>query len=50
MTFLVAMVPVLELRGAIPAGNLLPAPLVMLLARRMFDWLRDARFFGPRIA
>jgi len=67
MTFLVAMTPVLELRGAIPAGvaaglppaaacaaaiagNLLPVPLVMLLARRAFDWLRDTRFFGPKIA
>jgi len=66
MTFLVAMTPVLELRGAIPAGiaaglppaaacaaavagNLLPAPLIMLLARRVFDWLRDTRFFGPKI-
>ena len=49
MTFLVAMVPVIELRGAIPAGiaaglppalagvaavagNLVPAPLIILLA------------------
>jgi len=66
MTFLVAMIPVLELRGAIPAGiaaglppaaacaaaiagNLLPVPLIMLLVRRVFDWLRDTRFFGPKI-
>ena len=66
MTFLVAMVPVIELRGAIPAGvaaglppaaacaaaiagNLLPVPFIMLLARRIFDWLRSAPFFGPKI-
>ena len=66
MTFLVAMVPVIELRGAIPAGiaaglppavacaaaiagNLLPVPFIMLLARRIFDWLRGAPFFGPKI-
>lgn len=67
MTFLVAMAPVIELRGAIPAGiasglppaaacaaaiagNLLPAPVIMVLARRVANWLRDTRFFGPRIA
>lgn len=66
MTFGTAMVPVLELRGAIPVGvaaglppavacitailgNLLPVPLIMLLARRIFDWLRDTAFFGPKI-
>ena len=66
MTFLVAMAPVVELRGAIPAGiasglppalacaaailgNLVPAPLIILLARRMADFLRGTRFFGPRI-
>nr|WP_325258836.1 small multi-drug export protein [uncultured Oscillibacter sp.] len=67
MTFLVAMVPVIELRGAIPAGiaaglspalaclaaiagNLVPAPLIMLLGRRVANWLRGTRFFGPKIA
>ena len=66
MTFGVAMVPVLELRGAIPLGiaaglppalacaaailgNLVPAPLIILLARRVADFLRGTRFFGPRI-
>ena len=66
MTFATAMVPVIELRGAIPVGiaaglppavacatailgNLLPVPLVMLLVRRIFNWLRDTRFFGPKI-
>ena len=60
------MVPVIELRGAIPVGvaaglptavacvtailgNLLPVPFIMLLVRRIFDWLRDTRFFGPKI-
>lgn len=66
LTFAAAMVPVLELRGAIPlgaaaglplgeaaaiavAGNLVPVPLVMLLARRVANWLRGTRFFGPKI-
>ena len=66
MTFLVAMVPVIELRGAIPAGiaaglppalaciaavagNLVPAPFIIVLGRRVADWLRGARFFGPKI-
>ena len=60
------MVPVVELRGAIPLGiaaglppalacaaailgNLVPAPLIILLARRVADFLRGTRFFGPRI-
>ena len=67
LTFGTAMVPVIELRGAIPVGiaaglppavacvtailgNLLPVPFIMLLVRRIFDWLRDTRFFGPKIA
>lgn len=66
MTFGTAMVPVIELRGAIPVGvaaglppaaacvtailgNLLPVPFIMLLARRIADWLRDTCFFGPKI-
>lgn len=66
LTFDTAMVPVVELRGAIPMGvaaglppavayatailsNLLPVPFIMLLARRVFDWLRDTRLFGPKI-
>ena len=66
ITFGTAMIPVIELRGAIPVGiaaglppaaacatailgNLLPVPLIMLLARRVFNWLRDTRFFGPKI-
>ena len=66
LTFGTAMVPVLELRGAIPVGvaaglppwvacvvaimgNLVPVPFIMLLARRIFNWLRKNRFFGPKI-
>ena len=66
LTFGTAMVPVLELRGAIPVGvaaglspwvacvtailgNLVPVPLIMLLIRKIFDWLRDTKFFGPKI-
>ena len=66
-TFGIAMVPVLELRGAIPVGiaaglppaaaccaailgNLLPVPFLILLTRRVFDFLRRTRAFGPRIA
>lgn len=66
LTFTTAMIPVVELRGAIPLGiaaglppalaciaailgNLVPAPLIILLVRRIFDWLRDTRLFGPKI-
>ena len=65
-TFLVAMAPVVELRGAIPAGiamglhpaaacvvailgNFVPAPIIILLGRRVCNWLRDTRFIGPKI-
>ena len=66
LTLGTAMIPVLELRAAIPvgvaaglsplaacaaaiAGNLVPVPFIMLLVRRVFDWLRDTAFFGPKI-
>ena len=66
LTFGTAMVPVIELRGAIPAGvaaglppiaafatavigNLVPVPFIMLLVRRIFNWLRKTSFFGPKI-
>ena len=59
------MVPVLELRGAIPVGvaaglsplaacaiavlgNMVPVPFILLLIRRIFDWLRGTRLSGPR--
>ena len=65
LTFATAMVPVLELRGAIPVGvaaglsplaacaiavlgNMVPVPFILLLIRRIFDWLRGTRF-GPKI-
>ena len=60
------MIPVVELRGAIPVGvaaglppavacavailgSLLPVPFIMLLARWVFNWLRDSRLFGSKI-
>ena len=66
MTFVMAMLPVVELRGAIPLGvsmglppltvyvlavlgNLLPVPFIILLVRRVFDWLRRGCFWGPKI-
>ena len=66
LTFATAMIPVVELRGAIPVGvaaglppavacavailgNLLPVPFIMLLARWVFNWLRDSRLFGSKI-
>ena len=30
-------------------GNLLPVPFIILLVRRVFDWLRKGRFWGPKI-
>ena len=67
LTFGTAMVPVLELRGAIPVGvaaglappeacvvgvlgDMVPVPFIMLLIRRVFDFLRGTRPFGPKIA
>mgnify|MGYP000058241576 CR=1 FL=1 len=67
LTFVTAMIPVLELRGAIPVGvaaglsptaacmaailgNMVPVPFIMLLVRRIFDWLRGTALFGPKIA
>ena len=66
VTFFISMVPVIELRGAIPAGiavglppvvtyivavlgNLVPVPFILLLIRRIFDWLRHTKQFGPLI-
>ncbi|MEG0780636.1 MAG: small multi-drug export protein, partial [Oscillospiraceae bacterium] len=61
-----ALLPVIELRGAIPygvalglspwdaffasiLGNMLPVPIVILLLRQVFDWLRKTKTFGPMI-
>ncbi|MCI2058117.1 MAG: small multi-drug export protein [Oscillibacter sp.] len=30
-------------------GNMLPVPLVLLLVRQVFDWLRKGKRWGPRI-
>lgn len=66
MTIGIAALPVVELRGAIPAGvtaglapwqafvaavigNMLPVPFIMLLIRRIFDWLRKGEWWGPKI-
>ena len=66
MTFGTAMVPVIELRGAIPVGiaaglppavacviailgNLLPVPFIMLLTRRVFNWLERRAHLKGRI-
>ena len=67
LTFLTAMVPVVELRGAIPVGvaaglppaaacaaailgNMVPVPIILLLVRRAFAWLRNTELLGKRIA
>ena len=31
------------------AKVVVPVPFIMLLIRKIFDWLRDTRFFGPKI-
>lgn len=66
MTFFMAMLPVVELRGAIPfgvaaglhpltamaaamLGNLVPVPLILLLLRRVFRWLRRVPRLGAWI-
>jgi uncharacterized membrane protein len=66
VTFFISMVPVIELRGAIPVGiaaglspavayivsvlgNLVPVPFILLLIRRIFDWLRHTQSLGPVI-
>lgn len=66
MTIFVAMLPVVELRGAIPygivaglypwptfiaaiIGNMIPIPFILLLIRRIFDWLRKVPSLKPKI-
>lgn len=66
MTFFMAMLPVVELRGAIPLGvaaglhplaamgtailgNLVPVPLILLLLRHVFRWLRHFPRLGRLI-
>ncbi len=64
--FFMSMIPVVELRGAIPVGiaagvppaltyllavvgNLIPAPLIILLIRKIFDLLRRVPWMGSKI-
>ncbi|MCD8004713.1 MAG: small multi-drug export protein [Oscillospiraceae bacterium] len=64
--FFMSMIPVVELRGAIPVGiaaglhpaltyllavvgNLIPAPLIILLIRKIFELLRRVPWLGPKI-
>ena len=65
MIMAIAAVPVVELRGAIPAGaaglspwaacaaavigNLLPVPFIVLSVRQIFDRLRKHPFFAPKV-
>ena len=61
MIFLVSMVPIVELRGAIPQGfqlpllqsyiicvigNMLPVPIIYLFARRVLEWGKDKKYIG----
>lgn len=65
-TFFMAMVPVIELRGALPVGvaeglpvwvatviaifgNMVPIPVILLLLRRIFAWLRSFPKLGSFI-
>ena len=45
-----AGLPLAEAAAIAVAGNLVPAPLIILLGRRLANWLRGTRFFGPKIA
>lgn len=66
MNILLSMIPVSELRVAIPLGiakglnpwavyitavlgNLVPVPFLMLLARKIFDWLRGRSEWMDRL-
>ena len=50
LTFLISMVPVVELRGGLPyglavtaavLGNMLPVPFIILFIEKVFAWLRE---------
>ena len=52
LVFFVSMVPVVELRGAIPyvicvLGNMLPVPFIYLFARRFLIWGYHKPVIGP---
>ena len=42
--------PPLAAATAAVLGNLLPVPFIVLLARRLLDWLRRRDWWGPKIA
>ena len=54
--FLISMVPLIELRGAIPnaigsyiiciLGNMLPVPFIFLFARKILVWGSDKKYIG----
>ncbi len=53
IVFLISMVPLIELRGAIPyaiivsvIGNMLPVPFIFLFARRILEWGKDKKYIG----
>ncbi len=65
-TMCISMVPIIELRGALPygialglnpwvsfavsvVGNLIPVPFILLLIRKIFNWLRKGKWWGPKI-
>ena len=44
-----AGLPPLTACAAAILGNIVPVPFIMLLVRRVFQWLRKTAFFGPKI-
>ena len=46
--FLVSMVPLIELRGAVPiaVGNMLPVPFIFFFARKVLEWGADKPVIG----
>ena len=53
IVFLISMVPLIELRGAVvPSlvvsvlGNMLPVPFIFLFARRILEWGKDRKYIG----
>ena len=59
IVFLISMVPLIELRGAIPyavgfdlplvpslLGNMVPVPFIFLFARKVLEWGKDKKYTG----
>ena len=46
--FFISMIPLIELRGAVPVSQLLdlPVPFIYLFARRFLEWGQDKKFIG----